>query len=147
MFRRDQERVRAHLGAHFHLWSASQSGLKHLTPETVMPADSGQIWMREHALAPWRGEVLLTDDCNGLWQSKRDSDFVRPLDEVTWQHDGIRYLNPELVLIHKVASGRPKDDKDLTAALPFMDAKQRNLLRDFIARHAPAHPWLDRLER
>ena len=51
------------------------------------------------------------------------------------------------MLIHKVASGRPKDDKDLAAALPFMDAKQRNLLRDFIARHAPAHPWLDRLER
>ena len=145
VFRRDLPALRRHLGARFHLWSASAGGLLHLAPGRAMPDHSGQVWFREHALAPWRGEVLLNGDVGGHWQCKRDPSFVAPLEDVTWVRDGIRYLRPELVLVHKVASGRPKDDADLDAALPLLDDAARDLLARFIADNAPDHPWRDRL--
>ncbi len=145
VFRRDLPVLREHLGARFHLWSASDAGLLHLAAGRAMPEDSGQVWFREHALAPWRGEVLLNADLDGRWQSKRDASLVVPLEEVTWVRDGIRYLRPEHVLVHKVASGRPKDDADLEAALPLLDDAARDLLARFVAEHAPDHPWRARL--
>ncbi len=145
VFRRDLPALRRHLGDRFHLWSASDGGLLHLASGRAMPEDSEQVWFREHALAPWRGEVLLNADVEGRWRSKRDASFVAPLDDVTWVRDGIRYLRPELVLVHKVASGRAKDDADLDAALPLLDEAGRDLLARFVAEHAPGHPWRDRL--
>lgn len=145
IFRRELPALRHHLGTRFHLWSASGGGLLHLAPGRAMPEHSGQVWFREHALAPWRGEVLLNADVHGRWQSKRDASFVAPLEDVTWVRGGIRYLRPELVLVHKVASGRPKDDADLDAALPLLDDAARDVLARFVAEHAPDHPWRTRL--
>ncbi|GAB3872312.1 hypothetical protein [Terrabacter terrigena] len=97
--------------------------------------------MREHALAPWSCELLLNRDVDGRWQSKRDTTFSAPLEAVTWERDGVRYLAPELVLSHKVATGRPKDDDDLAAALPLLTRAQRTFLAEFVRTHAPGHPW------
>lgn len=144
IFRRDLPRLREHLSPRFHLWAAGP-GLLHLAGDVEMPAESEQLWLREHALAPWRGEFLLNADVDGRWQSKREPSFIAPLDEVTWVKDGIRYLNPELVLAHKARLSRPKDDADLAAALPLLDDAQRALLLDFLERSEPAHPWRARL--
>ena len=66
-----------------------------------------------------------------------------PLDEVTWvQTDGIRYLNPEIVLAYKAKHARPKDDADLAAVLPRLDDRQRGWLRDTVAQIHPGHRWL-----
>jgi hypothetical protein len=144
-FRRDLPAVRRHLEPHFHVWSASDQGLLHLTPGRGMPDHSHQVWFREHALAPWRGEFVLNADVDGRWQCKRDPTLVGPLEDVTWERDGIRYLRPELVLVHKVATGRPKDDLDLEATLPLLGSAARMLLADFLRRKAPDHPWRQRL--
>ncbi|KRB47504.1 nucleotidyltransferase domain-containing protein [Terrabacter sp. Root181] len=50
VLRRDVGAIRAHLERHWHLWSAGDSGLLHLRPGRDVPEDSGQIWVREHAL-------------------------------------------------------------------------------------------------
>ena len=144
-FRRDLPTLRRFLEPRFHLWSASDQGLLHLSPERTMPEHSHQVWFREHALAPWPGEFVLSADIDGRWQSRRDPSFVAPLEDVTWVRDGVRYLLPELVLSHKVATRRPKDDADLEAALPLLDADQRAFLARFVAAHAPSHPWRARL--
>jgi hypothetical protein len=144
ILRHDLPRLRDHLAPHFHLWAAGP-GLLHLADGTEMPAESEQVWLREHALAPWRCEFLLNTDVGGRWQSKRDPGFTAPLEEVTWVKDGIRYLNPELVLSHKAKASRPKDDDDLGAAWPLLDEGQRAFLVDFLERCQPAHPWLARL--
>jgi hypothetical protein len=141
ILRRDLPALRAHLSPRFHLWAAGP-GLLHLSEGREMPAESEQVWIREHALAPWRGEFLLNPDADGRWQSKRDPDLTAPVEAVTWERDGIRYLNPELVLTHKAKGTRDKDDADLEAALPLLHAAQRAVLVDFLRRHHPAHPWL-----
>lgn len=110
-----------------------------------MPEESCQVWIREHALAPWRGEFLLNTDVDGRWQSKRDPTFTAPINEVTWVGDGIRYLNPELVLSHKAKPARAKDDDDLQATWPLLDDAQRSYLLGFLDRHQPGHRWLARL--
>ena len=110
-----------------------------------MPEHSEQVWVRAHALAPWRGEILLNPHVGDRWQFKRDPSLVLSVSEATWARDGIRYLRPELVLAHKVRSGRPKDDADLAAALPLLGDTERAWLAGFVRRHAPEHPWHERI--
>ena len=146
VLRRDVGAIRAHLEPHWHLWSAGDSGLLHLRPGREVPEDSGQIWVREHALAPWRGEILLNPDVDGRWQFKRDPSLVVSLDDATWERDGVRYLRPELVLAHKAASPRPKDDADLEAALPLLGPAQVAVLRRVVDAQPAGHPWRARLD-
>lgn len=145
VFRRDLGVVRAHLEPHFHLWAAGDSGLLHLARGRQMPEDAEQLWFRQNATSPWRGEVLLNPDLDGRWQFKRDPSVVLDLDDATWQLDGVRYLRPELVLAHKVRSTRAKDHADLAAALPLFDSAQRAFLANVVARQAPEHPWAEQL--
>jgi hypothetical protein len=147
VLRCDVGAVRGHLEADWHLWAASDQGLLHLPPGTAVPAHAEQLWVREHALAPWRGEILLNPDRDGRWVFKRDPALVLPLDEATWERDGVRYLRPELVLAHKATSGRAKDDADLHAALPLLDDAQIALLRRIVAGQPAHHPWRARLAR
>jgi hypothetical protein len=90
---------------------------------------------------------LPTPDADGQWQSKRDPDHVVPLDEVTWlTDDGVRVLNPEIVLLFKARLDRTKDRRDLARALPLLTASQRTWLRDGVRRESSEHPWLARLD-
>ncbi len=145
VLRRDVGAVRAHLEADWHLWAASDRGLLHLPPGREVPDHAEQVWVRRHALAPWRGEVLLNPDRDGRWVFKRDPSLVLPLDEATWERDGVRFLRPELVLAHKAASGRPKDDADLEAALPLLDPRQVDLVRRAVSQQRADHAWRARL--
>ena len=80
----------------------------------------------------------LTPDRDGLWTNKRLPDHVAPVEEVTWvADDGIRYLNPEIVLMYKARLGRLKDTRDLDRAWPLMDDRARAWLREKVALAAP----------
>jgi Aminoglycoside-2''-adenylyltransferase len=147
VFRRDLPRLQGLLGDRFHFWSVGAGALRPLTTEWPEPhADAGQVWLREHALAPWRLDVILSHDHQGEWVSRREPDRHAPLDDVTWVgDDGIRYLNPEIVLQHKARLDRPKDRVDLAVAWPRLAAEQRDWLRDGVRRLHPEHAWLDRM--
>ncbi len=139
--------LRAHVGDRWHLWSNNGGTLRPLSdrfPE-VLDVES-QIWVREHAQAPWVIDLPITPDRDGLWTSKRMPEQVAPVEEVTWVADsGIRYLNPEIVLHFKARLGRRKDDRDLDRTLPLLGPEQRAWLRDAVRRTEPGHPWLARL--
>jgi hypothetical protein len=95
---------------------------------------------------PWRLDCIVNPDVEGRWQSKRDSDHVADLEDVTWvDEDGIRFLLPEIVLLHKARLDRPKDILDLNAAWPLMSESQQDWLREAMARMYPHHAWNDRL--
>ena len=107
---------------------------------------SAQVWLRDHAQAPWVLDCLLTQDRDGLWTSARDPDHVVPLDDVTWvAGDGIRYMRPEIMLHYKAGLHRPKDDRDLAVAWPLLGAAEQDWLREAVRRLCPDHPWLERL--
>jgi len=78
---------------------------------------------------------------------KRERTVIGTLDDTTWvAPDGLRYLQPELVLAHKARLARPIDDTDLAAALPLLDALAVSWLREYVARENPSHPWRPMLD-
>lgn len=142
IFRRDVPALRAALEGRLHLWSAGSGSLRPVDDRFPEPAaDSDQIWLREHALSPWRADILLNPDDDGSWVSRRDPSFVAPLDDVTWELDEIRYLRPEIALAFKAKLNRPKDERDFAVALPLLNEAARQWLAEFLARMEPAHAW------
>ena len=111
-----------------------------------LPEPDCQIWVRREASAPWVMDVPVTPDVDGLWQNKRLPDHVVPLDDATWvTDDGVRVLNPEIVLLFKSTNGRPKDRRDLDRTLPSLSAAQVSWLNDAIRELRADHPWLAEL--
>lgn len=143
-FGSDLPAVRAHFAGTHHLWAAGSGALRPLTDERPeLPEWSAQVWVREHALAPWLLDLLVNPGDASGWVFKRDPAVVRPLAEVTWVgRDGMRYLNPEVVLAYKAKLDRPKDRADLDTVLPRLDAAAREWLRATVERLYPDHPWL-----
>jgi hypothetical protein len=143
VFRRHTAAVRRHFARTHHVWWAGSRTLRPVVEEQPrIPSWAGQLWVREHALAPWLLDVQLNPGRKGDWVFKRDRTVVRPLDEATWvAADGLRYLRPELVLAHKAQLDRDKDDRDLAATLPLLDREARRWLREYLDSTSPGHRW------
>jgi len=144
IFRSDIGALRAALGRSLHIWSAGPDGLRPVNDQFPEVHDSAdQVWMRPHAMAPWYLDVLLNPRRDGMWVHRREPDTALPLEAATWlAADGIRYLNPELVLTFKAKHDRPKDRADLDRTLPLLDESRRETLRGYLVRRHPDHDWL-----
>ncbi len=144
IFRRDLPALRTALDGRLHIWSAGDGALRPVVDKWPEPhPDADQVWLREDASSPWLVDVLLNPDQNGAWVNRRDQTMVRPLDEVSWiADDGVRYLNPEIVLIFKAKLTRPKDRIDLDRTLPLLAEAQRRLLEVYLEQEHPGHEWL-----
>ncbi len=146
MWRKDVLSLVDVLDGSFHVWAAGPDGLCPLYDDRkTMPERADQVWLRQHALGPWLADCVLNRDRNGRWVSRRDPDFDAPLSEVTWEREGIRYYNPEIVLSFKAKLARPKDERDFDVTLPLLDDRARAFLADYLRRKEPAHPWQQRL--
>jgi hypothetical protein len=90
--------------------------------------------------------VFREPSSHGEWVCRRDERIKLPYNELI-EHtgDGIPYMRPEVVLLFKAKRTRPKDEQDLSDALPLLDAARRGLLADWIALVHPGHAWLARL--
>ena len=143
LFGRDVPELRRHFRGSYHLWSVHGTTFRAITDEEPEPLDlRSQVWIREHALAPWLVDGLLTPDEDGRWVSKRDPTHVADLDDVTWVHsDGVRYLAPEVVLLFKASGDRRKDRRDLEVCWPLLGDARRTWLREAVGRLYPDHPW------
>jgi hypothetical protein len=149
IFASDVPALRVHVAGRWHLWNQFTGGtMRPLTdkyPEIAAPAS--QLWVREHADAPWLIDIPLTPDYDGRWTNKFWPAHEAPLDDVTWvADDGVRYLRPEIVLFFKARLRRTKDERDFRLVLPLLDAQQRSWLQIAIATvWGETHPWLDQL--
>jgi hypothetical protein len=136
IFVEDVAALRAHLEPRYHLWSNDGGTFRFFDekhPEPLSPLS--QIWVREHAGAPWIIDFILNPSVDGKWQNKRDREHVAPLDEVTWvAGDGIRYLNPEIALFFKANSDRASQKWDWDVAYPMLSARQRAWLDETVER-------------
>lgn len=149
VFARHVPQLREHFRGRYHLWSNDAGTIRPLDDRFPEPFhDRCQIWIRENALSPWLIDCPINPDVDGRWQSKRDVDHVADLEQVTWVDDrGIRFLNPEIVLLYKAAQNREKDRYDLGAAWPLLSGEKTQWLRDAVKKYDPAHPWNDWLAR
>jgi hypothetical protein len=148
LFRRDVPALRRHAAGRFHLWAVGSGALRPLDDARPrIPGWAGQLWVREHAAAPWLLDVLLNPGGPRRWVFKRDRSIALPLEVATWvASDGIRYLRPELVLAHKLRHARPEDDLDLHATLPLLGADARTRLSDIVVRLEPSHRWRESID-
>jgi hypothetical protein len=86
---------------------------------------------------PWEGET---------WVFRRDPRIRLPRDRViAHTSDGIPYARPEIALLYKAKSTRPKDDADFASVLPLLGDEQRAWLAASIALVHPEHHWLQSL--
>jgi hypothetical protein len=103
--------------AGWHLWEANSGTLRPLLAGDRLTEGCSGLWMRRDAAQPWRLDLPLdhASDDEG-WVYKRDARIRLPWARATHVLDGIRYLRPEVALLHKVHLDRPKDRADLVAA-------------------------------
>ena len=55
--------------------------------------------------------------------------------------EGIPYLAPEIVLLHKAKAPRPTDEDDLALTLPTLTTLQAEWLRTALEIVHPGHRW------
>jgi hypothetical protein len=134
--------LRAHVAGRHHLWSASSGALRPLGDEHGMLEGSEQLWTRRTAADPWEYDIQLGPGTRDEWRYKRDPSIRMPMVDALWERDGIRYLQPEIQLLYKAKGLRAKDQADLDATLPFLDARRRSWLVDALERTLPGHPWV-----
>lgn len=115
-----------------------------LTPWDGRPVDGDladvvNLWCRPTADAPWALDVLIGEGDSGEWIYKRDWSVRRGWDDTVLRtSDGVPYLAPEVQLLFKSRSARPKDEVDAGAVVPALVADRRS----WLANQLPAdHVW------
>lgn len=148
--RGDLGAFRQHLKGRVHIWRNDGGSLSPVLPDApdeAYPLDFLQLWLRRNAASPWEYDVICDPGAPGQWVNRRLLSMTLPLDAATWAGDaGIRYINPEILLLFKARQARPKDEVDFAAIAPVLDDNQRTWLWDALTQVHPGHAWLARLE-
>lgn len=109
-------------------------------------ASTWQTWGLDGTVGLWRIDVMREPWSEEDWVYRRDARIRRPLnDAIAVDAHGIPYLAPEIVLLFKAKRTSETDERDLAAALPGMDARQRAWLAAALELERPGHAWLSRL--
>jgi hypothetical protein len=112
-----------------------------------VPDSEGAVWCRPSRSKPWMFELLLNENEEDWWCLKRNRSIRLPLDSIGGKRDGLPFLNPEIILLHKATSARydAGDDRDFENTLPLLNETQRRWLARSIAVSHGQHPWLELL--
>lgn len=129
----------------FDLWEADAGTLRQLLPGDELRNGREGLWVRRDADSPWSLDLLLTRSKEGRWLFKRDPRISLPLDELGRVVDGVPYLRPAVVLLHKAKALREKDQADFDGVLPQLGRGERAWLDRALAIAHPQHPWRLRL--
>ncbi|MFF1921661.1 nucleotidyltransferase domain-containing protein [Streptomyces sp. NPDC058221] len=129
-------------------WAADPPGtLRPWRPGEILPPHVHDIWCRPGPAEPWRVQFMLDDTAGDDWVFRRDARIRRPLDRLgAVSGDGVPYVVPEVQLLYKSGSRRPKDEQDFEAALPVLGDDARSWLTETITlAEGAGHPWAARL--
>ena len=146
LLRRDHLAMHEHL-ASWELQCADPPGtLRPWQPGEELAAGVHDIWVRRNEGDPWRFQLMLDESAEDEWVFRRDAQIRRPLDGLTFEIEGVRYIAPEVQLLYKSRGLRPKDDLDFQAARPLLSRSQSAWLHECLRLTHPTHPWLTLLE-
>ncbi len=138
--------LREHLAGSWDVWAASSGSLRPLVdPAEGLPEGCENLWLRTGGDAPWEYDVILMTTRGTDWVYERDARISLPLADAVREHDGVRYLRPEVQLLHKAPGGREKDQRDFEVAAPLLDDAASSWLRSALELAHPGHPWLAQL--
>jgi hypothetical protein len=109
--------------------------------------DVNSLWCRPIGAASWTMEVLLDASEQDFWVYRRQTKIRRPFTEVIRRSPGdIPYLAPEVQLLYKARSMRPRDQADFARVAPRLDPVARAWLRKSLSATHPAHTWISALD-
>jgi hypothetical protein len=110
-------------------------------------ADVNSLWCRPLGTTSWTIEVLLDASDDDFWVFRRQTHIRRRLSEVIRRNPhGIPYLAPEVQLLYKARSMRPRDEADFDHIAPQLDFAARRWLRDSLLGTDPTHAWISALD-
>ncbi|MEX2503453.1 MAG: GNAT family N-acetyltransferase, partial [Egicoccus sp.] len=121
-------------------WAADPPGtLRPWSPGESLPVGVHDVWCRRPGTDVWRFQLHLNEADGDEWVSRRDAGIRRPLTEaVVFDAAAVPVLAPEIQLLMKARTPRPKDEADLAVALPHLDRHRRAWLTD---RLPADHRW------
>lgn len=144
--RSDVGALRRHLAGRLDVWEADSGTLRPLLDgDDEVTDECENLWLRPNGSEPWEYDVILMHTTHEVWTFKRDARISRPLVDILWERDGIRYLAPEVQLLHRARALRPQDQADFDACAPLLDHAARQWLRHALVLAHPDHDWLDLL--
>jgi aminoglycoside-2''-adenylyltransferase len=105
-----------------------------------------QTWAREPETGLWRLDVIRERWDGRMWVFARDPRIRVPGDALVLRTgDGIPFIRPEIALLFKAKTPRPKDESDFKAVLPLLAQESRAWLAGSLALVHPGHRWLTEL--
>lgn len=124
---------------------AAAGELTKWTGEPLVEArHENNLWCRRGPDEAWELDVLIGEGTEAEWIYRRDRSVRLPWrDAVLHAPDGHPYLAPEVQMLFKSGSVRPKDDVDASEVLPLLGDRPRSWLADVLP---PPHPWQALLE-
>ena len=126
----------------FATWDLQWALSGELTPWPVGATptpEQDSVWARPTSDSAWALQLMFSRGDDRTWIYKRNPSVTRPLDDVI-RHtgDGIPYLAPEVQLLYKSKTVRPKDQADFHNVAPELDDPARAWLREHLTSD---HPW------
>jgi len=135
-----------HLVGRQDVWIADSGTFRALLDaDDPVPQTCENLWLRAGGAQPWEYDVILMDATSESWTFKRDPRITLPLAAILWIKDGIRFLRPEVQLLHKAHGLRPQDQFDFDVAAGLLDSQSSSWLRWALSLAHPGHPWILKL--
>lgn len=119
--------------------------LRPWAPGEELPPAVHDIWVRRDAGGPWKFQFMLDETEDGNWVYRRDGRIRLPQRDLWWERKGVRYIRPEVQLLYKSRSRRPKDEVDFTVVMPLLGHDELGWLEAALALSDPSNPWLTRV--
>ena len=105
------------------------------------------IWARRPDASGWELQLMILEDDATSWFFRRDDRVHGKIDDLRIDVGGVPCLRPDLQLLFKAKSSRPKDDMDFLQLLPVLSDSHRQTLWDWLDLTSPnGHPWMPALE-
>jgi hypothetical protein len=145
-FRADLPLVLEHLAPTYCVWSNYSGTLRPLRKPEDLLEGSRQLWVRRDGYSPWLFDLAMNPHDGDTWISARHEKIRMPFEQATYvAADGIRYLQPEIVLWMKAHRDRSIDERDIAEVLPLLEPRQVDWLRTTMKSTHPDHRWMNLL--
>ena len=140
-FRTDVERVIAQFPG-WVLMAAREKVLEPFSSQCLTDPTMFSIWCRPSRWDHWAIEILLEDRDGQEWAYRRDGRVRRSVEDIVLHNQsGIPFLCPEIQLLYKSKSPRPKDYFDFGEAWPMLGMCAKDWLANALRIASPSCAW------